>query len=82
MDKAQTEILNSRIDGNRNILHAALLSTVGANNKDHVDSGTLIPPCIATDAEPSSDEAAAGIVRDAYEARWQHMVSRRFSSRK
>uniref|UniRef100_A0A914X9H6 Ubiquitin protein ligase E3 component n-recognin 5 n=1 Tax=Plectus sambesii TaxID=2011161 RepID=A0A914X9H6_9BILA len=77
LDKAQAEILNARVDGNRNILHVALLSAVGATNKEHVDSSN--PPTAAM--VDQDDLVAAGLARDAYEARWQQMVTRRFGGR-
>lgn len=61
----------------------ALLSAVGATNKEHVDSGN--PPSGSSGANPSlidqDDLVAAGLARDAYEARWQQMVTRRFGGR-
>lgn len=63
-----SEILNSRIDGNRNILHAVVMNCFATTNKDDADK-KIDEPLVKI------DETEAENVRSNFDRKWQEMIS-------
>ncbi|CAG9532205.1 unnamed protein product [Cercopithifilaria johnstoni] len=74
----KAEILSARADGNRTILHAAVMNSFATTNKEEADTME-----ISVDTENKSlqrltvaDMSAAEETRTAFDSRWQRMLRR------
>ncbi|VDN40580.1 unnamed protein product [Gongylonema pulchrum] len=78
----KTELLLARADGNRTILHAAVMSSFAHTNKEDVDTmeisvDTENKPVAPRTQQPDVDMTAAEETRSAYDTRWKRMLRRR-----
>ncbi|KAK6113483.1 E3 ubiquitin ligase EDD family protein [Brugia pahangi] len=74
----KTEILSSRADGNRTILHAAVMNSFATTNKEEADTMEI---SVDTENKPlqrltAIDMSAAEETRTAFDSRWQRMLRR------
>ncbi|KAL3990385.1 HECT-domain (ubiquitin-transferase) family protein [Acanthocheilonema viteae] len=74
----KAEILSARADGNRTILHAAVMNSFAMTNKEEADTMEI---SVDTENKPlqrltAEDMSAAEETRAAFDSRWQRMLRR------
>ena len=65
-DVQQSIIANARVDGNRNVFHAAVMNSFAVTNRDQAD----IDP-----ESRSLDTSEADRARDRYDRKWHEMLT-------
>ncbi|KHN70778.1 E3 ubiquitin-protein ligase UBR5 [Toxocara canis] len=79
VDTIAAEVAHSRCDGNRNILHAAVMNAFSSTNRD--DEDTVDVPVDfdrkTTPQQPRVEMTAAEQTRASYDQRWQRILRRR-----
>lgn len=71
LDKAQTEILEARVENNFNILHACVALCVPPTNKDAVDLATGKDKLLESTTSVSTTKGSS---RCCYDTKWEELV--------